>query len=53
MREFGKRAVDSLGRVVLPVEVRQLVGLSEKDSVEVCVNDENQIVLVKCEDDSK
>jgi len=53
MREFGKRAVDRLGRVVLPLEVRRLVGLEEADSVEVCVDNEKRIVLVKSEDDSE
>ena len=51
MREFGKRAVDALGRVVLPAEVRRLIGLAETDSVRVCVNNKKQIVLVKCEDE--
>jgi len=41
--------MDSLGRVVLPIELQRFVGLKEGDAVEVCANDENQIVLIKSE----
>jgi len=49
MKKFGTRKMDRLGRVVLPIELQKLVGISDGDSVEVCVNVENQIVLIKIE----
>ncbi len=42
------RRVDELGRVVLPIELRRTLGINEKDSLEIYV-DENQIVLKKYE----
>jgi len=40
------RKVDELGRVVIPVELRKVLSLREKDPVEIFV-DENQIILKK------
>jgi transcriptional pleiotropic regulator of transition state genes len=40
------RQVDNLGRVVLPVELRRVYDISEKDSLEIYVDDE-QIILKK------
>ncbi len=40
------RKVDELGRVVIPVELRKVLNIKEKDPVEIFV-DGNQIVLQK------
>ena len=40
------RKVDTLGRVVLPIELRRVLDIEEKDSIEIYV-DGDQIVLKK------
>lgn len=40
------RKVDELGRVVIPIELRRTLGINEKDSLEIYVDDE-RIVLKK------
>jgi len=40
------RKVDELGRVVIPVELRKVLAIKEKDPVEIFV-DRNQIILKK------
>ncbi|MFP7736653.1 AbrB/MazE/SpoVT family DNA-binding domain-containing protein [Priestia aryabhattai] len=40
------RKVDELGRVVIPVELRKVLAIQEKDSIEIFVNG-NQIILKK------
>lgn len=40
------RPVDSLGRVVLPIELRRIMGIECKDSIEIFVDDQ-YIVLKK------
>ena len=42
------RKVDELGRVVLPIELRRTLDISEKDSLEIYV-DANSIILKKYE----
>jgi transcriptional pleiotropic regulator of transition state genes len=42
------RKIDELGRIVLPVSIRQTMGISEKDSLEI-FTDENRIILQKYE----
>jgi transcriptional pleiotropic regulator of transition state genes len=42
------RKVDDLGRVVLPVEMRRLLGLTAGDEVDISLDD-NAIVLRKVE----
>ncbi|AQS54450.1 MAG: AbrB/MazE/SpoVT family DNA-binding domain-containing protein [Novibacillus thermophilus] len=42
------RKVDELGRVVIPIELRRTLGISEKDALEIYV-DEERIVLKKYE----
>lgn len=42
------RRVDELGRVVLPIELRRTLSISDKDSLEIYV-DEEKIVLRKYE----
>lgn len=49
MRSTGMtRKVDSLGRVVLPAEMRRVFGIREGDLVEIAV-DGSSIVLTKVE----
>jgi AbrB family transcriptional regulator, transcriptional pleiotropic regulator of transition state genes len=40
------RKIDELGRIVLPKELRDTLGVNNKDGLEIFVN-ENQIVLKK------
>ena len=40
------RRVDELGRIVLPVETRKLMGLENRDGVEIFVEDD-RIILKK------
>jgi len=42
------RKVDELGRVVIPIELRRTLGIDEKDSLEIFV-DESQIIFKKYE----
>ncbi len=40
------RRVDELGRIVLPIELRRTLDISEKDALEIYV-DEDKIILKK------
>ena len=40
------RKIDELGRIVLPIELRRVMGIAEKDSLEIYVAD-STIVLKK------
>lgn len=42
------RKIDDLGRIVLPIELRKTLGISERDALEIYV-DHNSIVLKKYE----
>lgn len=42
------RKVDELGRTVLPAEIRRTLGIKERDSLEICV-DQESIILKKYE----
>ena len=42
------RKIDDLGRIVLPIELRRTLGISDRDSLEIFV-DHNSIVLRKYE----
>lgn len=42
------RRVDELGRIVLPIELRRTLNISEKDSLEIYVDDDS-IILKKYE----
>lgn len=42
------RKVDELGRVVLPIELRRVLNIKEKDSLEIFVDDE-KVILKKYE----
>ncbi len=43
------RRVDELGRIVLPIELRRSLGISEKDALEIFV-EEGNIILRKHQD---
>ena len=40
------RKVDELGRIVLPISIRQIMDINEKDSLEI-FTDDNKIILQK------
>ena len=40
------RKVDNLGRIVLPIEIRKVLDIKEKDSIEIFIDD-GRIVLEK------
>ena len=40
------RKVDELGRIVIPIELRRTMGIDEKDSLEIYI-DEEKIILKK------
>jgi len=42
------RKVDELGRIVIPIELRRTMGIEEKDSLEIYVDNE-KIILKKYE----
>lgn len=42
------RKVDELGRVVLPIELRRSLGIEERDSLEITLDDD-RIILRKLE----
>ena len=46
MKSIGIRAVDELGRFVLPIEIRRKLDIKEKDYLEIYADD-NRIVLKK------
>jgi len=42
------RKVDDLGRIVLPMEIRRIMGIAERDALLISMN-ENEIVIRKYE----
>ena len=42
------RKIDELGRIVIPIEIRQTLDIHEKDALEIMVNEE-KIILTKQE----
>ena len=46
MREIAKRKVDELGRIVLPLEVRTALRISQQDELRIFIDGKN-IVLRK------
>lgn len=42
------RKVDELGRIVLPMEIRRIMGIAERDALVISMN-ENEIVIRKHE----
>ena len=48
MEKKGARRIDSLGRVVLPMEIRKLLNINSGDYVEFFVdNMENKVIIKK------
>lgn len=45
---IASRKVDELGRIVLPIDFRNQLGIKEKDSVNVYIKG-SYIVIEKCE----
>lgn len=41
------RKIDELGRVVIPIELRRTLGISEKDGMEIFVDENKNIILKK------
>lgn len=39
------RKVDELGRIVLPIELRKMLGIKEKDALEIYIGDNKEIIL--------
>ena len=52
MKVIETRKVDSLGRVVLPIELRKEFDIEDRSAVDICVND-NQIIIRKNEPSCK
>jgi len=52
MKVIETRKVDSLGRVVLPIELRKEFEIEDRSAVDICVAD-NQIVIRKNEPNCK
>lgn len=49
MKETGViRRIDNLGRVVLPIHFRKKLNIFENDDVEITLDENNQIVISKC-----
>jgi transcriptional pleiotropic regulator of transition state genes len=46
MRSIGTRKLDELGRIVLPIDIRRLLNLQDRDSIEIYVSSDG-IVLRK------
>lgn len=41
------RPLDELGRIVLPIELRRGLGISEKDPIEVFIDEEAKIIMMR------
>ncbi len=41
------KKIDELGRVVLPAEARKMLGINEKDSLEVIVDEGNGHIILQ------
>ena len=48
MQEIGKRKVDESGRVVLPAELRQKLGIDKNEELSIFIND-SEIVMKKAQ----
>ena len=49
MKVFETRKVDELGRVVLPLELRRLLGIDVGATIDIGINDSNQIIIIRNE----
>jgi transcriptional pleiotropic regulator of transition state genes len=45
------RKIDSLGRIVIPKELRRIFKIAEGDAIEIYTEDENKIILTKYNDE--
>ena len=52
MKVVETRKIDSLGRVVIPLELRNKLDIDDKSDIDICVKD-GQIILKKCEPNCK
>ena len=52
MKVVETRKIDSLGRVVLPIELRKEFGIDKNSDIDICV-DGSQIILKKSESSCK
>lgn len=41
------RRIDDLGRVVIPKEIRTMLGIGESDPLEILVDSDNQEIILK------
>lgn len=41
------REVDQLGRVVLPIEVRRLMGIEQRDGLEIFVDEDSRRIILE------
>lgn len=47
MKSIGVvRHVDELGRVVIPIEVRKVLDIAEKDPLEIFIDSEKEIIIL-------
>ena len=46
--DFGIRKIDNLGRIILPKEIREALGLSENSNLKITLKDE-VIILEKAD----
>ena len=53
MNVLESRKVDELGRIVLPFALREKYSIAAGTFIDICTNDQNQIVLVKREPECK
>ena len=47
MKIITTRKVDELGRVVLPIELRKSIDIQSGDEVDICIDENGNIVLQK------
>ena len=49
MKSVGlTRKIDELGRIVIPKEFRNTIGVKEKEELQITLNSNNELVLKKC-----
>lgn len=49
MQKISKKTLDKLGRIVLPIDMRKELNLSEKSLVNIYMGKQNQIIITKSE----
>lgn len=48
MKSGVVRAMDDLGRIVVPKEIRRLLNVKEGDLFEIIIDEQHRIVLIPC-----